>query len=505
MASQKPAPVQQAKQEHQAQQPNQAQLWTERYHPNSVEEFIGNSDAVETSQKWARAWDAGKRPKPILLHGQTGTGKTSLAYLTAKLNGWDLFEMNASDFRTKDLVEKLAGSAAQGATFSGALRMVLIDEADGLQGVTDRGGAGAISGVIRSAQNPVMLTADDAYSQKLRALRSLCTMVEFKKINYLSIAKRLREILDLERAKYDEDAVKELAKNCAGDFRSALLDLQTLAGAGEVTMDAVSTLGHRDRSEKIFKVLREIFAGKDLAEIRKARASSELSNDLLERWIEENIPRQYTKPEDTAAAFERLSRADIFNGRIMRRQHFGFMRYSGDLMSAGVALSRKHDYHDFVMYRFPGLLSKLSRSKPRRALRGALAKKIGGAMHSSAHRVITADLPYLQVLMENKELAPAIAARFDLNEEEIAFMLGTKPETKKVQKLFENAQHLRAEQLRERRKQFAALHSGAVGESVGGQAKETGEEAEKQATAPGEEAKQKPEEGQTSLGGYLRN
>ncbi len=435
-----------------------AQLWTDKYAPLTEGAFIGNPETLGTAKEWAGRWEKGKRETPLLLYGQTGAGKTALAYLIAHLHSWDIFEFNASDFRTKEAVEKIAGAAACNASFSGRLRLVLIDEVDGILGSYDRGGMAAVLQLLKSATNPVILTANDIYADRgLAPLRSACKLLEFKRINYLSIAKRLCEIANANGIKYDAEAIKELAKNSSGDFRAALLDMQTLAMHGDVGMEAVRELGYREREEKIFKILQDIFKGSELSAIRRARASSGIGNDLLERWIEENIPRQYTHPEDIAAAFERLSRADVFEGRIVRRQHFGFLRYSSELMTSGVALSRSHDYHGYTAYQFPGLLSKLSRSKPLRELKKALSKKIGSFTHSSARSTMAEDLPFIKMIFTNHALAVEMAARLNLEEDEVAYLLETKPETKKVQRTMEEADALRRQWLGGKRSPATAL------------------------------------------------
>ncbi len=425
-----------------------AQLWTDSHFPKALDEFVGNSEVVDYCIKWAEQWKQGKRPKPLLLWGQSGAGKTCLAYLLAKALGWQIFELNASDLRSKETIERYAGGAALNASFGGGLRLVLLDEADGLQS-RDRGGAAAIGEIVKTAQNPVILTANDIYGdRKMQSFIHVCEKLEFKRINYLSMAKRLREILAAEGVKFDEEAVKELCRNASGDFRSALLDAQTLACSGELTLAGVQGLGSREREEKIFKVMEQIFKGKTFEEIRKARFSTDLSNDMLLRWIEENIPRIYTAKQDTTAAFERLSKADIFNARIMRRQAWDLLRYSGDLMTAGVSLSRSQDYHGWLQFRFPGLLSMLSRSKALRGLKIELCRKIGEQTHSSAREVMAHDLPYLLTQCEDKEQAARLAAQFNLEAEELAFLMQTKPDTKKVKDAMAKAEELRAQYAR---------------------------------------------------------
>ncbi len=430
-----------------------SQLWPDKFFPKDLSEFLGNSDIVETVRKWGEQWIEGKQGKPLLFFGATGSGKTCLAHLIAKYFNWQIFEMNASDTRTKDAVERVAGAAAQGNSFSGKKRLILLDEVDGLHGNSDRGGVAAINKIIKASKNPVILTANNVYgNQKMTAFRSSCQMMQFKKINYLSIAKRLRELLEQEKIKFDAEAVKELAQNCAGDFRSTLLDAQTLSLSGKLDINAVKSLGYRERQQNVFKTMGEILKGNSVEEIRTARFKADIDSRMLFNWIEENIPRHFTKGDDNAAAFERLSKADIFNGRIMRRQHYGFLRYSSELMTSGVALSRENDYGGWIQYQFPSLLRKLGSSKGLRNLKKGLGLKIGTEMHSSSKAVISQDLPFLHMIFKKKESAVALSAGLDLSLEEIAFLLGTKPATKKSKTFFDAAQELRAKELVEKRK-----------------------------------------------------
>ncbi|MFH0714766.1 MAG: AAA family ATPase, partial [Candidatus Diapherotrites archaeon] len=158
------------------------QLWIEKYFPQSLEQFVGNSEIVRQAHLWALQWQKGEKQKPLLFFGPTGIGKTALAFLLAKELKWSLFELNASDSRSKDVIEKVAGGAAFNASFSGQKRLVLLDEIDGLQGREDKGGAAAVLDVLKGAQNPVILTANDVYGdKKLASIRGFCQKMEFRR------------------------------------------------------------------------------------------------------------------------------------------------------------------------------------------------------------------------------------------------------------------------------------------------------------------------------------
>ncbi len=411
-------------------------LFTDIYFPKNFEEFIGNVEIVDFTIDWAKKWSEGKKQKPLMFFGSPGVGKTALALLTAKVMNWQLFESNASDLRNKEEIEKVAGAAAGNASLFGGLRLVLIDEIDCLQ-VQDRGGASAIASIVKESNNPVILTANDLYGdKKLLPFRTICELKEFKKINYLSIAKKLREICDKENISYEDEAIKELAKNSSGDYRSALLDLHSLSP--NITLIDVKNIDSRQRKEKVFSVLTKIFKGHDLKEINQFVYNSEVPNDLLIRWIEENIPRQFDS-KDSATAFDYLSKGDIFNGRIMRRQHYSFLKYSNFLSTTAVGLSRSKDYTSFTPFQFPNLLNSLSANSSSRALRKSIAKKVAKKIHCSSSQSVQ-DMWLLSLLMQSDK-AEHLVLGFGFDDKEIMFLLGGKKE-KKAEELLTKSKEL---------------------------------------------------------------
>jgi hypothetical protein len=116
-------------------------------------------------------------------------------------------------------------------------------------------------------------------------------------------------------------------------------------------------------------------------------------------------------------------------------------------MSAGVAFSKSEKQHSYTPYQFPLLLSMLSRSRPLRQMKKELGLKIGRQMHSSSKEVISKDMPFLKIIAGEGENAALIAAQFDMNEDELAFLLDTKPDTKKVQNTLSKAAELRSKNI----------------------------------------------------------
>ena len=109
----------------------------------------------------------------------------------------------------------------------------------------------------------------------------------------------------------------------------------------------VEELSQRNKKQTMINALMRIFKTLD----PKIAISSfdEVGEDTNKRflWMDENLPKEYTKSKDISNAYEQLSRADVFQGRIRRWQHWRFLVYINILLSAGIALSKDEKYKGF--------------------------------------------------------------------------------------------------------------------------------------------------------------
>lgn len=396
-------------------------LWSEKYAPQNLNEIVGHNETCRKVAEWAGAWQKGQKCRPLLLTGGVGAGKTSIATALAREFDFELLEMNASDVRNEKNIERIAGIASVSRTFSGKQRLILLDEIDGLLGREDHGGAGAVARILDSAACPIILTANDAYDKKLAAIRQKCELLQLRALSHLSTAKLLRKIAEKEGIKISEDAVESIAKKSRGDVRAAINDFQQVStGRAEVTAENLSVLSGRDRKEGIFDVVRTIFKTHDFQASRETASNLDEEPDFLMKWIDENIPKEYKEPQDIFEAYERLSRADIFLGRIHRNQNYGFTRYASDLMSSGVSLAKSKKYSGFTRYQFPSAIRFFASTKSERGMMKSIGRKVGKVCHVSVSTAVRDYLPMLSQLV--KKSAGDIESGFGLAEEEMEYL-----------------------------------------------------------------------------------
>ncbi|MEM3727768.1 MAG: replication factor C large subunit [Candidatus Bathyarchaeia archaeon] len=414
------------------------QPWTVKYKPKSLREVVGNREAIQKFVEWVKSWDKGiPKKRAAFLYGPPGVGKTVTVEALANDFRMELVEKNASDYRTEEAVKRFAGLASQYGSLFGTRRIILFDELDGLTGTADKGGVKAITDIIKTAQCPIVLIANNAFDPRFTNLRNYCLLIEFKKPPTTEVQKHLKAICQKEGIDAEENALKFIAQRSEGDIRSAVTDLQALAqGKKRLKYEDVAWLGFRDRQETIFTVLRMILYGKTCEGAKRAVNMADVDIDMLFEWIYENVPAHLTDPHDLATAMDALSMADVYRGRIRSTQDWSFIRYVIDFMTAGVAMARVNTKTSgWTPFRFPERIQALSRSKEERAMQLEIGRKIKRRCHISAIRALKEVLPYLRIIFKNSvEMAAGIAMWLDLNREMVEYLAESKEKAEAINK-----------------------------------------------------------------------
>ncbi|MFH1450779.1 MAG: replication factor C large subunit [archaeon] len=402
---------------------NEKTPWVEKYRPQNTGEVIGQSSAITAILSWVKNFK-NEKEKALLLTGPIGSGKTSLAQAVAKELEYELIDTNASDFRKKDQIEEKIGSACRQMSLLGPVgKIILIDEVDGVSGNSDRGGMAALNKIINTTCFPIILTAADKWDRKLSTLRKKCKGVDLRKVDIRLATKKLEEIAEKEGLEVAKEVLAEVARRSEGDLRAAINDLESVSGNKKITMKDLQNVGNRDKIKNIFDTLFAIYKSKDPKVIMDSVWACDKSPEEIMLWLIETIPKEYEKPDEVALAFDAISRADVFTGRISKRGAWTFMSYSAELMALGTALAKEQKYSKFTRYMPPTYLMRMGRTRASRAMRKQVAGKIGEHLHCSQKRAME-QLPYFQMMLKKGAKGPGGlgAEYFGFDEDEMEFL-----------------------------------------------------------------------------------
>lgn len=397
------------------------ELFTVKYAPKNSEQVFGQEVPLTKLKDFIVNYKQ-RSQKAALIYGPIGIGKTSSVYALAKELDYDLLEINSSDLRNKAAIGDFLRAALGQQSLFFKKKIILIDELDNFSGMKDRGGIQELAKCLAKSSFPVVMTANDPFDSKLKSLCKLSLMIEFNKHDYKTVAHVLKWICEQEGIDYEEKAINSLARQVDGDLRAALIDLQGFLPNKEIKFENVMNLSDRKRTETIHHALNLIFKSSSAEVAKTAFNDIDLKPDQVFLWMDENLPKDYTSAKSLAKAYEHISRADIFRRRIMRRQHWRFLVYIFDLLSAGVSTSKDERNPTFVTYRRPMRLLNIWQAKMKTAKMKTIAEKWADATHISKNAAMK-EIHYLQTIFRNGG-GNEIAEQLELSSDEVRWLKG---------------------------------------------------------------------------------
>ena len=258
-------------------------LLADKYSPKSLSDIIGNQQNIRNLELWLDNWNNnhlyknisqkknnnqfGKRitnnlSRAAIISGPPGIGKTSTVRVLAKVKGYKVFELNASDKRNKDSINQSVGFLMNNTTISWGenkamtKNIIIMDEVDGMAGNEDKGGIHALIDIVKKTKVPIIFICNDIYSPKLKSLLNYCYDLRFSRPDKRQIVSKLYDICKKENIIADNMTLSNIVECFGNDIRQTInyLDLYSRQKKFDLKNDCFKSQKDKSVSVNAFEI-----------------------------------------------------------------------------------------------------------------------------------------------------------------------------------------------------------------------------------------------------------
>jgi len=194
--------------------------------PQTLDEVVGQQHLIAEKHILRQLIDVNHIPN-LIFYGPSGTGKTTIANIIAKLSNKKIYKLNASDAKTADIKDVINNLNTLEAT-NGIL--LYLDE---IQNFNKKQQQTILKYIETGEITLIASTTENPYFTIFSAILSRSTILEFKPLTVDHIREGLKRAIDVVESEfylypltYEEEAVTYIATVANGDLRRALNALE---------------------------------------------------------------------------------------------------------------------------------------------------------------------------------------------------------------------------------------------------------------------------------------
>ncbi len=201
-------------------------MYTVKYRPNKLEDFVGNKQLVQPFIQWLLEWDPqNKKSKCALVSGVNGVGKSLLVDLLLRKHDYNIIELACDDDRDKGWInEYIKPLLKTKKTFNGQENVLVVSDID--SSGSDYGFIASLVECIKETCIPIICICDDRYSQNIKPILNYCVDFKLAKPSYDDVYRLIYKVVTTEGIKIGKSSVDKLYEESNGDIRIILNTLQ---------------------------------------------------------------------------------------------------------------------------------------------------------------------------------------------------------------------------------------------------------------------------------------
>ena len=261
---------------------NEHTLWVEKYRPDTLQGYVGNQSIVDKVKLYLENGDV----PHLLLYGNAGTGKTTLAKIIANNIDCDLLYINASDENSVDTVRDKIKNFSSTIGFR-KWKLVILDEADYM---TPNGQA-ALRNLMETFSKTTRFILTCNYVEKIiDPIQSRCQVFAITPPTKKDVAIRISEVLKTENVNFEMTDLVAIINSSYPDIRRVLNTCQRQSINGELKLDKQSLI----EANYMTKLLEMLASNEDkkskFQNIRQLLADSQVKDfSSLYRFLYDNL------------------------------------------------------------------------------------------------------------------------------------------------------------------------------------------------------------------------
>jgi DNA polymerase III delta prime subunit len=239
---------------------NDSFIWSEKYRPNTIEDCILPETVKNTFKEFVKKGEIIN----LLLSGNSGTGKTTVAKALCKELGCDYIIINGSEESGIDTLRTKIRQYASSVSLSGGRKVIIIDEADYMNANSLQP---ALRGAIEEfASNASFIFTCNFKNRIIDAIQGRCTTIDFaltakeKMLMATQFLSRLKYILKNENIEYDEEVLIPLILKYFPNYRKTINELQKYSSSGKIDSGILAQIVDVDLKDLILYMKEKDFS-----------------------------------------------------------------------------------------------------------------------------------------------------------------------------------------------------------------------------------------------------